>query len=117
MHYSLSLKFSHFFIASAMETTMITIFFAVAVTITKIFQFATTTILLLGNFSDSLLFFVLILAFFWAFGVLLNDIAAFLRVILSSLVGSTSLPENSIRSSSLYLFTRIQPFCVYSICI
>ena len=48
--------------------------------------------------------FVLILAFFLP---LLNDIAACLRVIFSSLVGSTSLPENAIRSSSLYLFTRI----------
>ena len=38
---------------------------------------------------------------------LLNGIAACFRVIFSSLVGSTSLPENSIRSSSLYLFTRI----------
>ena len=47
--------------------------------------------------------FVLILAFFLP---LLNDIALF-WVILSSLVGSTSLPENAIRSSSLYLFTRI----------
>jgi hypothetical protein len=35
-----------------MGTTMISIFFAVAVTITKIFQFATTAILLLGNVSD-----------------------------------------------------------------
>ena len=48
--------------------------------------------------------FVLILVFFLP---LLNDIAACLRFIFSSLVGSTSLTENVIRSSSLYLFTRI----------
>jgi len=50
------------FIASAMGTTMTSIFFAVAVTITTIFQFATTAILLLGNVS--------LFSFCFDFGVL-----------------------------------------------
>jgi len=45
-HLQISLSFHIFFIASVMGTTMITIFFAVAVTITTTFQFATTTIYL-----------------------------------------------------------------------
>jgi hypothetical protein len=52
-----------------MGITIIIIFYAVAVTITTIFQFATTTILLFGKFSDraNLLSFCLDFGFLFAF--------------------------------------------------
>jgi hypothetical protein len=59
-----------------MGTTMITIFFSVAVTITTIFQFATTAILLLGNFSDR----NNLLSFCFDFGVLFAFVEQYRRL-------------------------------------
>ena len=98
--------FTYFRIASAMGTTMITIFLQLQLPLLQFFSLQPQqSFFLETSVTETTSFlFVLILAFFLP---LLNDIAACLRVILSSLVGSTSLTENSIRSSSLYLFTRI----------
>jgi hypothetical protein len=59
-----------------MGTTMFTTFFALAVIITTIFQFATTTILLLGNYSDR----DNLLSFCFDFGVLFAFVERYRRL-------------------------------------
>ena len=105
--------FTYFRIASAMGTTMITIFLQLQLPLLQFFSLQPQqSFFLETSVTETISFlFVLFFAFFLS---LLNDIAACLRVIFSSLVGSTSLPEKSIRSSSLYFFTRISISIIFN---